>query len=175
MSESEQLHEASDTAIPAAQPPLGPRDIMLLDFLNLQQHDADPPTCPVCGYDVRALTRPICPECKQALTLTVGAVRLRMGWLFVAVAPGFFSGIAAAFVLVPIMGRYLFGDGRTSLLLNAVDLFGWCSGVFAIILARQRVRFLALARARQRWIALGIWLVHIGAFVMFLLLASRYL
>jgi hypothetical protein len=59
--------------------------------------------------------------------------------------------------------------------LNAVDLFGWCSGGFAIILAMKRSRFLAQPRTRQRWLALAIWLVHISAFVLLLLLGPRYL
>jgi len=65
---------------------------LLLEFLR--DHDA---ACPVCSYNVRALTRPVCPECKQELMLAVGVKRLRLGWLLVAVAPGFFSGIAAVF------------------------------------------------------------------------------
>ena len=143
---------------------------MLLDFLR--EHDA---ACPVCGYNVRALTRPICPECHQELVLTVGATRLRLGWLLAAVAPGFFSGIAAFFVLVPIVGRLLFGDGLLSPALIALDLFGWCSGLFAIIVAAKRNRFLAQPRARQRWWTLIIWIVHIAALVLFILLGPAYL
>src|SRR4051812_34065855 len=71
---------------------------MLLDFLR--EHEA---TCPLCGYNLKALTRPICPECGQELALTVGAAHVRLGWLMAAVAPGFFSGIAAFFMLVPIV------------------------------------------------------------------------
>jgi hypothetical protein len=151
---------------PSAPPTLRPRDIMLLDFLR--EHDA---ACPVCGYNVRALTRPVCPECKQQLTLTVGAERLHMGWLFAAVAPGFFSGIAAMFVLIPTLGRPLFGDGRWEPLIVALDLFGWCSGIFAIILVMKRARFMALPRARQMWIALIIWFIHIAALGLFILSA----
>ena len=148
-----------------------PAQEMLIDFLR--EHDA---ACPLCGYNVRALTRPVCPECKQELTLTVGMEkgRLGMGWLFAAVAPGFFSGIAALFVLIPTLGRPLFGDGRWEPLIVALDLFGWCSGVCAIIIASKRHRFLALPRARQRWWALVIWSIHIGALVMFILLAIRF-
>lgn len=153
MSKSEQVQETG-----AAPPTTSPKQQMLLEFLR--EYDAP---CPVCGYNVRALTRPVCPECKQELTLTVGAARLRIGWLFAAVAPGFFSGIAAIFVLVPIFGRLLLGDGVLMPLPIAMDVFGWCSGIFAIILVRKRNRFLALPIARQRWLALIMWLIHIGA------------
>ncbi len=147
-----------------------PRDIMLLEFLR--DHEAP---CPLCGYNLKSLTRPKCPECGQALVLTVGIARLRMGWLFAAVAPGFFSGIAACFVLVPIVGRLVFGDGVLSPALTALDLFGWCSGLFAIILAAQRARFLAQSPARQRWWAILIWVVHVVALAMFVLFGAAYL
>ena len=143
---------------------------LLLEFLR--EHDA---ACPVCAYNLRALTRPICPECGQELSLTVGAARLRLGGLMAAVAPGFFSGIAAAFLLVPVVARPVFGDGRISLTLTGMDLFGWCSGIFAIILAARRHRFLALPRSAQRWWALGIWLVHVAALGLVFLVGPRFL
>ena len=162
MLNSEQVPETTTTTTDRA------RD-MLLDFLR--EHDAD---CPVCGYNLKALTRPVCPECGHELVLTVGAPRLRLGWLFVAVAPGFFSGIAACFLLVPIVGRLGFGDGKMSPTLNTVDLFGWCSGLFAIFLTRHRLRFIAQPRARQRWWALGIWFVHVLALGLLILLGPRF-
>ena len=143
---------------------------LLLDFLR--DHDA---ACPLCGYNLKALTRPVCPECGQDLVLTVGAARVRLGWLMAAVAPGFFSGIAAIFLLVPIVGRLALGDGRMSPALNVLDLFGWCSGIFAIVLAANRHRFLAQSRAAQRWWALGIWFAHVAALGLFLLVGTRYL
>jgi hypothetical protein len=152
-----------------SQPPAGRAQEMLLEFLR--EYDA---ACPVCGYNLRALTRPVCPECGQELVLAVGAARLRLGWLMAAVAPGFFSGIAAVFVLVPIVLRLAIGDGKMSPMLNAMDLFGWCSGVLAIGLAAKRHRFLALPRAGQRWWALGIWLVHVVALGVFLLVGFIY-
>ena len=136
------------------------RQEMLLEFLR--DHDA---ACPVCGYNVRSLTRPICPECRQELVLTVGVLRLRLRWLLAAVAPGFFSGIAACFVLIPTLGIY-FEDGILIPPLVGAVLFGWCSGLFAIILAAKRNRFLAQTRGRQRWFALIMWMVHITALVL---------
>jgi hypothetical protein len=147
-------------------------EALLLDFLR--EHDANPPACPVCGYSLKALTRPVCPECGKELVLTVGAMRPPLGWLFAAVAPGFFSGIAAIFVLVPILGRLFFGNGRPEPLIIALDLFGWSSGVLAIIIAVKRHRFLAQSRTRQRWCALIIWLAHVAALGLFILLAAMY-
>ncbi len=152
MSSAEQVQEATVTDT---------QDIMLLDFLR--EHDA---ACPVCGYNLRALTRPFCPECRQELVLTVGVRQLGLAWLFVAIAPGFFSGIAACFVLIPTLA-ILFEDGVLLLPLVGGVLFGWCSGVFAIIVAVRRHRFIAQSRTRQRWFALLIWLIHFAALVLF--------
>jgi hypothetical protein len=136
---------------------------MLLDFLR--EHDA---ACSVCGYNLRALTRPVCPECRQDLTLTVGAARVRFGWLLVALAPGFFSGIAACFVAIPTVGAFI-EDGVFFRPFVGAVLFGWCSGALSILLAVNRTRFIARSRSRQRWIALGIWLAHAAALGLFLL------
>ncbi len=177
ISEQMQQQETSKSVLigsgtPAAPPTLRPRDVMLLDFL--QDHDA---ACPVCGYNVRALTRPVCPECRQELTLSVGAANLHLGWLFAAVAPGFFSGVAALFVLIPTLGRPLFGDGRWEPVMVGLDLFDWCSAIIAILLARRRGRiwFLALPLAKQQMLAIMMWAIHIGAFGLFVLLAIMYL
>ena len=145
-------------------------DELLLEFLR--EHESP---CPVCGYNLKALTRPVCPECGQELVLAVGAARLRFGWLFAAVAPGFFSGIAAVFVLVPIVIMTAVANVRPPLRFVAVDAFGWCSGVFAIVLAANRHRFMAQPVARQRWWALGIWLTHVAALALFIMAALGFI
>lgn len=142
---------------------------MLLDFLR--EHTA---ACPVCGYNLLGLTTPTCPECRQELVLTVGAQHPRFGWLLAALAPGFFSGIAAAFVLVPIVLRYV-SNGGMSPALNALDLFGWCSGAVAITIATRRIRFIALPLATQRWWAIILWATHIVALVLFILFGRYYM
>ncbi len=109
------------------------------------------------------------------MVLTVGVARPGLGWLLAAVAPGFFSGMAASFVLLMIMGRLVFGDGLMSPTLNALDLFGWCSGVLAIIIAKKRHRFIAQPRARQRKWTVIIWAVHIVALALFIVVGPRYL
>jgi hypothetical protein len=146
------------------------RQQMLLEFLR--QYDAD---CPVCGYNVKALTQPYCPECNHELTLTVSAARPTIGWLLAAVAPGFFSGIAATFLLIPILMRRFYGDGKWSITLNTLDLFGWCSGCVAIALVVHSRRFLAQRRSRQRSIALLIWLTHVAALAALILIGPRFI
>lgn len=147
-------------------------DAVALLVRFLRTRDA---ACPVCGYNLRALTEPICPECRHELLLTVGVTRPQLGWLLAALAPGFFSGIAACFVLVPIVARLVFGDGLMSPALNALDLFGWCSGLFAIGLAVKRDRFMAQPRTRQRRWALIIWIVHVAALALFILVGLLFL
>ena len=136
---------------------------LLLEFLR--EHEA---ACPVCGYNVKALTRPICPECRQELVLTVGVRTIRPGWLFVALVPGFFSGIAACFMSIPTVGIY-FEDGVLFPPFVGAVLFGWCSGLFAIVLAIKYMRFLTQSRRRQRWFAILVWTAHITAFLLFMM------
>ena len=165
------MDEAADQVAQAPQGPTsfaaaGSAQEMLLEFLRV--HEAP---CPVCGYNLKALTRPVCPECGHELVLAVGAARLRFGWLFAAVAPGFFSGIAAIFVLVPIVGISAVAKRRPPLRFIVVDAFGWCSGILAILLAANRLRFTAQPLARQRWQALAIWLAHVAALGLFIMAA----
>ena len=165
------MKEGVEQVTEEPQAPTGkPAEELLLEFLR--GHEA---TCPVCGYNLKALTRPVCPECGQELVLAVGAARLRFGWLFAAVAPGFFSGIAAVFVLVPIVIVKAVGNGWAPLRFIAVDAFGWCSGVFAILLAANRQRFVAQPLARQRWWALGIWFIHVAALGLFIMAALGFI
>lgn len=139
---------------------------MLLAFLR--EHEAP---CPLCGYNLKSLTRPVCPECGQELVLSVGLARLRLGWLLAALAPCFFSGIASIFVLGLIL-IHLIVLGSTWPIIVLFGSFGWCSGVFGLFLARKRARFLSLPVAAQRWWAIGIWLTHVFALGLFILIGQ---
>ena len=134
---------------------------LLLDFLS--DHDA---TCPVCGYNLKALTRPVCPECQHDLALTVGVTRMRLAWLLIALVPGFFCGIAACLLAIPTTAVY-FEDGIIVWPFVGGVLFGWCSGIFAIILIVKRNRFIAQPRTRQRWIVLILGFIHFVALGLF--------
>lgn len=128
----------------------------------------------MCGYNVRALSRPVCPECEHELVLTVGAAQPRMAWLFVALAPGFFSGIAACFTTIPTVAVTI-EENAIPWPLVALTLFGFSSGLFAILLAfAKRRRFMAMPRRTQATIALLIWAVHIGALGLFIVILAMF-
>ena len=153
----------------ASAPQTGRAEDLLLDFLR--DHDAH---CPVCGYNLRGLVRPICPECRQDLALTVGAPRLRLRWLFITLAPGFFSGIAACFMALFTTAIYL-EDGYLVPPFAGAAVFGWCSGIAAVVLAVKRTRFVALPMWRQRGLSALTWLIHFGALVLLVILVDPYI
>jgi hypothetical protein len=148
-------------------PPTHATDVpRLLEFL--QERDAP---CPLCGYNLRSLTRPECPECRHPLVLAVGVRDLRFGWFIATIAPGLFSGIAAAFLAIPIVLSPLKGGGPAPWFVVATDAFGWLSGVTALLIIAQRYRFLRQRRNAQMAVALVTWGVHALAFTALLLMA----
>lgn len=73
----------------------------LLDFLR----DRDV-ACPLCGYNLRGLTSPRCPECGRDLRLSVGlAEPFLRAWVLLAVATVAPAGIGLVFVAVLIRDR----------------------------------------------------------------------
>ena len=126
--------------------------------------------CPSCDYNLRDLSRPQCPECHEALALTVGLKRARFGWFLIAVTPGFFSGIAAVILLAPLAGSLLLGQGTAPWVIWVTDAFGWVSVLAALVLVKYRFVFLRQPPARQRlWAAIA-WAIHLAAFAVMLIL-----
>lgn len=170
--------------VPDDQPCTAPDDDAALLVSFLRSHDAP---CPACGYNLRGLewrgldttptptstppptptptpTGPICPECRQALVLTVGLARPRFGWLLVAMAPGMFSG-AAGLLLGGLIVLVAVTEGDLApwpaFLLAG---FGLASGLTATLLAAHRHRLLAQPTTQTK-LAVLIWTLHILAFL----------
>jgi hypothetical protein len=139
----------------------------LLDYLR----ERDVP-CPVCGYNLRNLTRPVCPECRHDVVLTVGVLQPRLGWLFVAIAPAAFSGIAAGLLMVPIAFSILVWQEYPPWPFAAAEAFGWLSAAGGLVLVRRRNVFLRQPAAVQGGWAVGVWIVHLIAFAGFVLSMS---
>ncbi len=149
----------------ADQPPAD-SDKLLLEFVR----DRDAP-CPRCGYNLRNLSTPTCPECREALSLTVGFRKPRFGWLLVTATPGAFSGIAAVLLLIPLMTSVFLQGGPVPWPIWAVDAFGWLSGVLALVLVKYRYAFLQQPQAAQRVWAVMAWVIHIAALAAFIAVA----
>ena len=148
------------TAETSKNEPAGEGGELLLRFL-----DGRSVPCPKCGYDLRDLTRPVCPECGEELVLTVGRRSTNYELLIATLAPGIFSGIAGGLLLAPLAFFTLFRSRRAPLEIVALDAFGLASGVCALMLFRRRRWFMAQPRRRQVFWAIMIWAIHLTAFV----------
>ena len=132
----------------------------LLDFLR----GRDVP-CPLCGYNLRDLTRPLCPECRHELLLTVGVTRPRFLWFLLAVTPCAFSGIAAGLLLIPMIVQPLMGGGPPQPQIFALDALGWLSALGGLVLVRYRFAFLRQTTNWQRMCTAAVWGIHGLAFL----------
>lgn len=72
-------------------------------FLRSVLDTTDVP-CPACGYNLRGLTTPVCPECNLRLVLRIGLAEPRIGAFvtgLVGISAGLgFCGIVLAFYLI---------------------------------------------------------------------------
>ena len=96
--------------------------------------------CPVCGYNLRAITSTNCPECGAKLDLRVGSTDLKLGpWLaallVIGLPMGFLAGVALLGLTVGIVENNLedltFAGG---LLIPAIFM----AGVLAMLIRRRR-------------------------------------
>ncbi len=136
---------------------------LLLEFLR----DRDVP-CPLCGYNLRNLSACTCPECRETLALEVGFLKPHFGWLLATLIPGFFSGISAALMMLPLVAALFLSPGPPAPWpVWATNAFGWLSGLSALVLVKYRYAFLRQPQTTQRVWAGAVWLVHMGAFAVF--------
>lgn len=145
-------------------PPTSPRDVQEVELLLqfVQERDVH---CPRCDYNLRNLTQPVCPECREDLHLAVGLGRPKFGWLIATLAPGIFSGIAAFFMAGMLIVVNLAPTGKVFWQPYVLDAFGWLSGITALLLYRYRYRFLRQLASKQMAWAATVWFVHVAFFV----------
>ena len=132
----------------------------LLRFLQGRDH-----ACPKCSYNLRNLTRPICPECGEALALTVGRGHFRDSLLFLTLAPCIFSGICAILLSGVIAFHHYANVGSPPIWIWGLDGFGLSSGIGGMLLFVKRRAFMKLDRGVQLFWALLTWAIHIAVFV----------
>jgi len=136
----------------------GSSDTLLLAFLRARSIP-----CPRCAYDLRDIQRPQCPECGEPLILKVGSPRSHFGWLILAMAPGCFSGVAAALLAFPLF-RFFTAPQGPPWPLYAAWVFGCLSAVAVYFMYRARHRILALPTRAQAGLAAAVWFLHVLAF-----------
>jgi hypothetical protein len=137
----------------------------LLQFLA----DQDVP-CPGCGYNLRGLTTPTCPECAQALTLRVGLTEPRLGMfsgLLGAAAGLGFHGLLLLYMVVmivrvgfrgaPPLGLFLVHNVASALVMGLATWL-WC--------ARRAAFRRGSSSARKTAVGLQ-WLALVGDVVLF--------
>jgi len=142
----------------------GPSDEARLVVEFLRERDA---ACPECGYNLRNLTSPVCPECRRELHLSIAPGHRSVTGLLITAVPGAFSGVAAVLLLIPVL---LLGPPRSpeSLGVGLLIGFGLLSGVSVVVLGMRADRFLCLNSSGQATVAIIVWSVHVLAFVVLL-------
>lgn len=136
---------------------LTPREQYLITYLR--EHEDN---CPLCGYNLRGLTRPVCPECGRGIVLTVGLQdTFSYAWA-VALIGQALSGGMGAFLLM----MYCLGEGppmHRPAERYACTMFLLALPVTGILLLVRR-RFYRLPVGVQRLLALISWLLSASAF-----------
>lgn len=140
--------------------------------------DAHDEPCPVCGYDLRGLTEPLCPECGKPLTLSVTARDLHRisSWLIATGAITLGLGFDAASVIV-VLSRAVVNAARTGTppapleirKLVILSILALISTIGIGVMLRLRRRWVLLPDSSKRLYALAliavVGLVHlVGAF-----------
>lgn len=105
--------------------------------------------CPVCGYNLRALTTDICPECGQQFRLQIGGPSVRFGLFLAFLAPMIMVvGLAMLFIvlvaIIPPRPRWPQDWG-----IYAICLGGVINGLLIPLFYRGRQRFPRRVRPRQ--------------------------
>lgn len=138
---------------PPTQPRYAEETELLLTLLRNRDHD-----CPRCGYNLRNLTQPVCPECREELVLKVGTSRLRLWWLLLTLAPGMFCAIVIGILCVGTLRWGPPGFQSEDWLLVG---FLAASGALGVTLAFYHRRFLRISYESQIIWAACVWGVHV--------------
>ncbi len=145
---------------PTTEQPSHETPTLLLAFLA----DRDEP-CPVCGYCLRALSAPRCPECGAPLELRVGSPQLRVGpWVLAIVSCALALGFDGVFATMMAVALAISPPGfwRPYGVAAAVALLAVAMLCAMLAIIRRRTAWARWPRRRQ-WITSGALFVVVGA------------
>jgi hypothetical protein len=137
--------------------------------------------CPGCGYNLRGLSSGTCPECNQALTLTVTLADGHVGQLIAAmvglsVGAGAAACVLAVVVIFVTLNEKSWPRGHEALVLLQIPGPALaCLGIPALLLSRRRGRawFRALPDHRRLVTIASAWFGLATFFAAFILAALR--
>ena len=130
-----------------------PEDQFLLTYI--QQFEA---ACPVCGYNLRALTLPRCPECGRELRLTVGAVEpFVIPWVLTTIFLAMAAGIGVLFLIACAMfgPPPIYTMRHTDLIPFAAALYGVAAIPLLAMMILRRRKFWKLD-ATVQWVVAAV-------------------
>ncbi len=165
----------ADAHTPPTNQPLTSDGELLIAYLS--QRDVP---CPACGYNLRQLQRPSCPECGRDLLLSVGVV----GGLSNAWITALISALAPAAIGLPfLIGLVIvFGYGATlsditdepeGVIVLLLVLYSALCIPITIMLLAMRKRFLAAGLPFQRAVATTLAVIaSFASLVAFIMLVS---
>lgn len=106
--------------------------------------------CPLCGYNIRGLTAPRCPECGKALVLTVGLAEPALGmWLATLIPLCLSAGLGIVIVGISLpRGDWPWSDSDNPVL-HASAVFFIAAIPLACALLASRVAFARLSENTQ--------------------------
>ncbi len=146
--------EHSETTV-TTSPEVNGADPLLIEFLAERSV-----ACPVCGYDLRLLQRPECPECGETIALRImprepHLAAFLTGMIGLSVA----AGPSAIFVL--IIGYFAISDPGNRMLLGFLMVtlpIALISGTALIIWLRSARRLRRSSDATRWFLAILCWI-----------------
>ena len=144
----------------AYDPPLSEQAIL---FAFLSEQDV---SCPLCGYNLRGLRSPRCPECGRGVKLTVGISEPYLrAWVTLLVTTCASAGIGILLGLV-----LLFEKSSDGLSFTNVVMFGFVVTIpFAALVVAIRRTFVRHPKSAQWSIAGAALAMLIGGLVLFMM------
>jgi hypothetical protein len=137
-----------------------------LELLREYLKHGDAP-CPLCGYNLRALTDDRCPECGNPFKLQIGSAQAQFGLFLAFLAPMFMMAGFAMFLAVRF--AYLFvnqwrgptpGEWGPYVILAV----GLVEGAALPIIYRRRAALLRCSKPQQFLTAMISWSLNLLAF-----------